>query len=156
MDTKKYFGVSGLMDLFRRTFDGEAWHGPSIMKVLRAFPVTQVNARVGESHSVIELVEHITAWRKFVIERLRGKKNFELTELENFRPQEGAKDKEWADALAGLEDSQLELLELLQDFPGSELSELVDGRSYPYYVLLHGLIHHDLYHLGQIVLLKKV
>ncbi len=156
MESKKYFGVTGLIDLFQRTFDGEAWHGPSVMKVLRNFPLDQMNTRVGQSHSAIELVEHMTAWRQFAIHRLQGNKSFEVTELENFKLRENAGAEEWRQAIADLEKSQKVLLELLQDFPSNELSALVDGRSYPFYVLLHGLVHHDLYHLGQIILMKRI
>ncbi len=156
METKKYFGVTGLIDLFERTFDGDAWHGPSVMKVLQNFPLEQMNARIGDGHSVIELVEHMTAWRQFAIHRLQGDKTYEVTELENFRPRENAGEEDWQKAIEALEQSQKQLLELLKDFPANELSALVDGRSYPFYVLLHGLIHHDLYHLGQIVLLKRL
>ncbi|MBK9490065.1 MAG: hypothetical protein IPO07_15790 [Haliscomenobacter sp.] len=53
------------------------------------------------------------------------------------------------------EDSQLQLLEQLEQTDDSRLEQVVEGRNYSYYVMLHGLIHHDVYHLGQIVLLRK-
>jgi len=38
---------------------------------------------------------------------------------------------------------------------GARLEEITPGTSYSNYVLLHGVIQHDLYHAGQIALLKK-
>jgi hypothetical protein len=36
------------------------------------------------------------------------------------------------------------------------LSELVPGSEYDYYTLIHGIIHHDIYHTGQISILRKI
>ena len=65
--------------------------------------------------------------------------------------------KDWVNALNDLFISQDKLLELLKNFPDSRLSEVVSHGSYRYtfFTLLHGIIHHDLYHTGQIALIKK-
>jgi hypothetical protein len=64
---------------------------------------------------------------------------------------------DWVKTLEELETSQHRLLEALKDFDSSKLYEAVPHGSYNYnfYTLLHGIIHHDLYHAGQIALLKK-
>lgn len=67
-------------------------------------------------------------------------------------------DPNWPRALADLRESQTKLLEMVQEMDDSKLAEIVPHGSYTYsfYTLLLGIIHHDLYHTGQIALLKKL
>jgi uncharacterized damage-inducible protein DinB len=64
---------------------------------------------------------------------------------------------DWLKAIDGLEKSQEQLLDAIAKFPAERLGELVPHAEfkYTYYTLLHGIIHHDLYHVGQISLIAK-
>lgn len=143
-----------IIELLRRTFDGAAWHGPSVMEILRQVTSDQLGNQIGDSHTLIELVEHMTAWRRFAIEKLRGNTTYDVDDKANF-PVVSPNEESWLITLQQFEDSQLQLLEQLEQLDDSRLEQIVEGRSYSYSVLLHGLIHHDVYHLGQIVLLRK-
>jgi len=94
----------------------------------------------------------MTAWRKFVISRITGNTTFEVTDDLNF-----PKETDWQKAVHELEQSQIDLLAAVEKFPGPRLEEIVPHSSYQYsfYTLLHGIIHHDLYHTGQIMLIRK-
>ena len=144
----------GIIELLRRTFDGAAWHGPSVMDTLRKVTIDQLGQRIGDSHSLIEIVEHMTAWRRFAVEKLRGNTTYDVDAAANF-PKVDPNEESWLITLHQFEDSQLQLLEQLEQTDDSRLEQVVEGRNYSYYVMLHGLIHHDVYHLGQIVLLRK-
>jgi len=144
----------GIIELLRRTFDGAAWHGPAVMETLRKVSSDQLGQRVGNSHSLIEIVEHMTAWRRFTIEKLRGNTTFDVNDAANF-PRVEPNEESWTITLQQFEDSQIMLLELLEQTNDSLLEQTVEGRNYSFYVLLHGIIHHDVYHLGQIMLLMK-
>jgi uncharacterized damage-inducible protein DinB len=61
----------------------------------------------------------------------------------------------WQKDLQVLENSQQALLLALNRMNDGNLGEIVSGREYTFYTLLHGIIQHDLYHIGQIALLKK-
>jgi hypothetical protein len=63
----------------------------------------------------------------------------------------------WDAAIDGLHASQNALVEAIKNFPEERLGELVPNAThkYTFYTLIHGVIHHDIYHLGQIALLKK-
>ena len=65
---------------------------------------------------------------------------------------------DWSEVLKELEKSQKYLVALLEQFPETRLAETVPSltNKYTFYTLLHGLIHHDIYHAGQISLIKKV
>lgn len=85
-----------------------------------------------------------------MIEKLRGNDSFELSEEQNFPKETG-----WSQALANLEQSQHNLITALESTPDERLQQVVPNRKFKFYTMLHGIIHHDLYHTGQIVLLKK-
>jgi uncharacterized damage-inducible protein DinB len=143
--------IENLRSLFQKTFNDNPWHGPSLREVLEG--ISNVNAlnRIEQTHSIIELVGHMTAWRTFVIKILEGGEDYKVEDDKNF-----PLTKDWAQAVNELYASQDKLMELLKTFPPSRLSDLVaQGYPYTFYTLLHGLIHHDVYHAGQISLIKK-
>ena len=95
----------------------------------------------------------MTSWRKFVIKRLEGDTTFEITESLNF-PKAGS----WEEAMKHLKESQQALVDAVKSFPENRLEELVPNSShkYTFYTLLHGIIQHDVYHLGQIAYIRKM
>lgn len=143
-----------IIELLRRAFDGAAWHGPAVMEILRKVNPLQLGNRIVDSHTLIELVEHMTAWRRFAIEKMRGNTTYDVDDAANF-PKVSPTEESWQITLQQFEDSQRLLLEQLEQMDDSRLEQVVDGRNYSYSIMLHGLIHHDIYHLGQIVLLCK-
>ncbi len=142
--------VQKIINILKHTFEKDAWHGSSVKEALADVAEEQAFNRIGDSHSIIELVAHITAWRNYVTEKLRGNDSIELTDEQNF-----SKERDWNKALLNLEQSQVNLLKALEETPDEKLNEVVPNRKFKFYTMLHGIIHHDLYHTGQIVLLKK-
>ena len=143
--------VQKLGDILRHTFEKSAWHGLAVMEVLNSIDEDIVYKKFNANHSIIELVAHMTAWRVFVTERLVGNINFDVNEEMNF-PQI----RSWQTAVDELVASQKKLLAALEKFSDDRLGEVVPNRSYKFFTMLHGIVHHDLYHLGQIVFIKKM
>ena len=141
-----------LIKTLQHSYEKNAWHGPAVKEVLEGVTATDALKRLPNSHSIIELVAHMTAWRIFVVKKLHGNSEYKVTDEMNFPTP-----TDWVKTLEELDASQQRLLEALKDFDSSKLYEPVPHGSYNYnfYTLLHGIIHHDLYHAGQIVLLKK-
>lgn len=144
--------TTSLIRQLQKTFDKHAWHGPAVTEVLADVDQELALARLPGSHSIVELVNHMTAWRMHVISRMSGDLGYTVGEAENFPA-----DTDWNAALHKLNKSQELLLKELSSFPESRLTELVPQAShkYTFNTMLHGIIHHDLYHIGQIVLIKK-
>ena len=144
--------ISRIISILKRTFEQDAWHGPSVMETLKDVSETECQKRLPGTHSIGELVLHMTAWRIFVIKKLEGDDEFTVSEELNFPEM-----KKWKDAVIALQNSQAALLEAIGKFDPARLQNLVPyGRhEYTYYTLIHGIIHHDAYHTGQIVLIKK-
>lgn len=142
--------LKNLSKLIQRVYNGKAWHGPSIMEVLGDITDESSGKKAGNSHSIVQLVLHMIAWRNFVTRRLLSDHEFEISDRDNF-----PESIPWKDALAKLEESQDSLLKAIENIPEAQLKDAVANRKYDFYVLLHGLIHHDIYHIGQIQLIKK-
>lgn len=143
--------IQNLIDTLLHTFEKNAWHGPAVLEALEDLSAVQAEQRIGNSHSIIELIVHMTAWRNFVCEKLEGNAAFDIdTDEMNFPNIKNLKT-----AIQELKASQKRLLKLLEQTPVEKLEEKVPGRPFKFKVMLNGIIHHDLYHTGQIVLLKK-
>jgi uncharacterized damage-inducible protein DinB len=143
----------------RRAFSGEAWHGDSVFETLEGVTAAQAAARpIARAHTIWELVLHIAAWDGAVLLRLGGDA-VSLSDAENFPPVRDASEAAWRTALAEVRRVHEELVEAVAVFPDSRLDEIVPGKEgahYTYYYMLHGVVQHELYHAGQIALLKKI
>lgn len=144
--------IQKLTSLLTRTFDKGAWHGPTVTEVLTHINPANAFNRLPTTHSIIELVAHMTSWKTYVTKKLQGDNSFMVTDELNFPAA-----TDWLQTVKALEESQQELLIALSNFHEDKLSELVQGVTdkYTYYTLVHGIIHHDLYHTGQIMLIVK-
>jgi uncharacterized damage-inducible protein DinB len=148
-----------IADQLRRAFDGEAWHGDSVFEILNGVTAAQAAARpVKNAHSVWDLVLHIAAWDGAVLRRMGGGA-VTLSDAENFPAVKDASDAGWREALAHVRRVHEELIAAVAALPDSRLDEVVPGKEgahYTFYYMLHGVVQHELYHAGQIALLKKM
>jgi hypothetical protein len=148
--------MSRIADLLARAGGGDAWHGPSVASLLAGVTAAQATAHpIPGAHSIWELVRHIAVWERVVARRLMGAVAEPTTEEDWPLVPEGADDRAWRADLAQLARARADLGETLLAFDEGKLGDLVPGRSYSYYVMAHGAVQHDLYHAGQIALLKK-
>lgn len=146
--------IERIARLLTKTFNKGAWYGPTVREVLALVSPAQANARAGKSHSIIELVLHMVSWRTFVTRRLRGDETFQVSGDQNF-PAAGA--VTWQEAVRQLEESQADLEDAVRNFQEEKLGDLVPNSShkYTFYTLIHGIIQHDIYHVGQIQLILR-
>ena len=148
-----------IADQLRRAFGGDAWHGDSVFEILEGVTAAQAAARPIESaHTIWELVLHIAAWDDAVL-RLLGGVAVILSDAQNFPPVTDASETAWRKALAEVRRVHQELVEAVSVLPDSRLDEMVPGKQgahYNFYYMLHGVVQHELYHAGQIALLKKM
>jgi uncharacterized damage-inducible protein DinB len=144
--------IKHLVKMLQHTYEKNAWHGPAVKEVLENVSDADAQKRLPNSHTIIELVAHMAAWRVFVVKKLQGNTEYKVTDEMNF-----PNPNDWSKVVEELDASQARLLEALKGFDSSKLYDPVPHGSYNYnfYTLLHGIIHHDLYHTGQIALIKK-
>lgn len=148
-----------IADQLRRAFGGEAWHGDSVLEILDSVTAAQAAARpIKQAHSIWELVLHIAAWDSAVRRRL-GDEALALSNEQNFPPVTDTSESAWRSTLVRVRQVHDELVAAVASFPDSRLDEKVPGKDPDYdtfYYMLHGVAQHELYHAGQIALLKKM
>ena len=135
---------------------GPAWHGPSLLEILDGTTADEARRRpVAAAHSMAEIVPHVTAWMSAAERRLAG----ESVELEGDADWPPVSDDfDWSGAVQKLRDAAESLGVRIRTLSDSDLDTIrvrSYGHEYSAYVLLHGVVQHNLYHAGQLALLKK-
>ncbi len=154
--------VARIRDELERMYQGPAWHGPSLLEALHGVGAGEAAARpLPGAHSIYELTHHVAAWIDEVRSRLLGAAPGQPA-VGDWPPANVAVDEHaWREALGRLDAVHHALLETLATFRDAQLE-----RTYPsvdpntpgvvtFYVLLHGLVQHNAYHAGQMVLLRN-
>ena len=147
--------IQNIKTLLDETFNGPAWHGPAVQEVLKDISKDTALKSVGNAHNIAELVFHMIAWRNFLINNLKGQESYDVSAERNFQQIKTLSNQEWSDLKSRLKASQGELQTLLSEQNDEILSQKVGKRNYTFYTLMHGIIQHDLYHLGQIIPTKQ-
>jgi len=145
-----------IAEQLRKAFEGEAWHGPSMRELLASTTRGQAAKRpIPGAHNIWEIVLHIGVWESVVRRRLLGESITDLAPEEDWPPVHDVSEPAWRKTLEDFEQGHIQLRQSITQLTDERLSETVPGKDYTVYVLLHGIIQHDLYHAGQIALLKK-
>jgi uncharacterized damage-inducible protein DinB len=149
------FEAIRIADQLRRAFDGSAWHGPALIELLEDVNAATATAKpLPKVHSIWELVLHVAVWDAAALRRLSGEK-CQPSGLANFPPAQVPSEAAWRKAIAETKRTHETLVETVAALPDSRLGDRVPGKRYDFYHLLHGVVQHELYHAGQIAILRK-
>jgi uncharacterized damage-inducible protein DinB len=144
-----------IADQLLRAFDGSAWHGPALLELLEDVDAATAAARpLPKVHSIWEIVLHIAVWDAAALRRLAEEK-CQPTGLADFPLVSGVAQSAWRKAVAETKRTHESLVRTVAALPDSRLRDRVPGKRYDFYHLLHGVAQHELYHAGQIAILKK-
>lgn len=147
--------VSRLVDQLERGYRGEAWHGPPLRELLTGVDAATAAARqVSGAHSIWELTAHVTFWIDIARRRLAGEV-VALQDGDDWAVIDIRTPFRWRDTLAALDASHERLLAAVRELKPEDLDRIVPAMGYSNYVLLHGVLQHNLYHAGQIALLLR-
>lgn len=156
--------ISRIADQLRRSYDGDPWHGSPLMGILTRISTTEAAAHpLRGAHSILETVLHIAAWMGEARERLRGSIPGEPAEGD--WPVAGdTSEGGWALAKSKLAQAHEDLVRAVEAFPEDRLWQTVGapqrdraaGTGTTYYVLLHGVVQHNVYHSAQIATFHRV
>lgn len=154
--------ITRLAQQLDKTFSGDAWYGPPLEAVLSGLSAEQAaTSPVVGAHGIWEILLHLSAWEGAVLHR--------LTSGYVSLPQEGdwpeisePTETDWALAKEWVFMRHRELVECVANLPESRLDErlgqqrvLETGGGVTVAETIHGVIQHNVYHIGQIVILKK-
>jgi uncharacterized damage-inducible protein DinB len=154
--TKANSEATRIADQLRRAFYGSAWHGPALLELLDDVDAATAGAKpLPEVHSIWELVLHIAVWDRAALTRLGGQK-CQPTGVANFPLVSAPTAVSWRRAVAETRGTHDALVKTVAALSDSRLADRVPGKRYDFYHMLHGIAQHELYHAGQIAILKKI
>ncbi|MEZ4940997.1 MAG: DinB family protein [Saprospiraceae bacterium] len=145
--------LSQYIRLFRENYGGNPWYGDSLRKKLDDIQAEEaLKAPAPGLHSIAQQVAHLLAWRRLLVERLKGNDNFQIqvNSARDWPPQELLEQKGWEKLLKELEANQNELLKLLEAESDALLERPLPDGKHAFRLLLDGIVQHDVYHIGQI------
>jgi uncharacterized damage-inducible protein DinB len=149
--------TSRILDQIHRAYEGPAWHGPALREVLTGVTwQTAAQRPIPGAHTIWELVLHLTVWMSVPTRRIQGAELPTLTPDQDWPAAPLPSESAWREALDRLAEAQRNLEEEVRQLSDDRLREKVLGEvPYSIYTMLHGVAQHNLYHAGQIALLKK-
>ncbi len=153
--------VELIVEMLGQTFNGRAWHGPSFMTVLSGVDMKQAIERpVDGRHTIWEIVNHCRFWVEAVAEAVRSKMMPDIKSEEDW-PKMGNTNEDWAEAKEKLKNTCEELVNSIKALTEDKLAQTIQGsyneQSYAIAArrMFHGLSDHNVYHAGQISILRK-
>ena len=147
--------VKFLRDQIETTFKGDSWHGPNLVNTLKDIDYKQAMKRPVEGrHTIWELTDHTSFWMEEVWKCVKDHAAMSPDMDQNW-PEMGATEEEWQQAVNRLMAAVNLVLDSLAQWEDEELYEKVPDEDYTFKQMLHGMVHHNLYHVGQINLLKE-
>ena len=151
--------LTQLLFLIDTAYDQVSWHGPNLRGSLRGVTLSQAAWRPGkERHNIWELVVHAAYWKYAAWRRLTGAKrgSFPLAGS-NWLPRPVERTpRAWTKDLALLDRMHQTLREAITAIPAGELDRPSAQKGVTRRALATGVAAHDLYHAGQIQLLKRL
>ncbi len=150
-----------LLDGLDEAFERRSWHGTNLRGAVRGLPVGAASWRPGpRRHNIWEVAVHAAYWKYAVWRRLTGatRGSFPLKGSNWYtRPRPGARDDDaWAADVTLLVASHRRLREAVEALDPDALLQPMSKGAYTPAFLVRGVTAHDLYHAGQIQLLKRL
>jgi len=144
-----------------QAFDQRAWHGTNLKGSIRGLSASEAAWRPSPGrHSIWEIVVHAAYWKYVARRRMLGEArgSFPLKGSNWFaRPTDPASpEAEWKKDLALLSSTHRSLREAIANLNPEDLDVTPEGSKVSNLALLTGIASHDLYHAGQIQLLKRL
>jgi hypothetical protein len=154
--------VSQLLAIIDQAYNTSSWHGTNLRGSLRRVTSAQAAWRPSrDRHNIWELVVHAAYWKYAAARRFTGETrgSFPIKGSNWFaRPVDATQsdEKAWKADLDVLDRMHARLRTAVMRLSASDLARTPAGSNVSNFALLSGAAAHDLYHAGQIQLLKRL
>jgi hypothetical protein len=151
--------ISQLVAIVDQAYDRRSWHGTNLRGSIRGISAREAAWRPrADRHNIWEIVVHAAYWKYAVRRRLAGERrgSFELKGSNWFKRPDRLDEKSWRDDVALLERTHRSLRSAIERLPAADLDRKPPGSTVSNFALIAGIAAHDLYHAGQIQLLKRL
>lgn len=148
-----------LLDVYDQAFHAPAWHGTPLAGSLRGVTWRQALKRPRRGrNSIWELVLHTAYWKCVIRRRLTRDPAVEFPRAPaNFPAVPGRPDAaSWRRDVALLKEEHRRLRDVIARFPGGQLGRKAWHSRWTNAESIYGIASHDLYHAGQIQLVKRL
>lgn len=151
--------VRQLLAIIDQAYDRQSWHGTNLRGSVRRVSLQQAVWRPGQGrHNIWEIVIHTAYWKYVAWRRLSGKArgSFPLKGSNWFQRPQDKSERAWRSDVALLDDMHRSLRRAVAALSTAELYRMPSGSKVSNFAILSGVAAHDLYHAGQIQLLKRL
>jgi uncharacterized damage-inducible protein DinB len=150
MESLKY-----IKKLLNDHYRGNPWIDVTISDTLNTVTAGDAALKVDNLNSIWQITNHMIAWREKLLERIMDK-SVEVPDNNFIYEVEDTSEKAWTDTIKKFERSQEDIISFLSKSNDMMLEKISPASGYSYFELAMAILLHDAYHLGQIVLIKKL
>ncbi|MES2431807.1 MAG: DinB family protein [Bacteroidota bacterium] len=147
--------INRIVKLFTAMHHGDCWVGTNFKMAMSNINAEEAGRQIIPNvNSIWMLMHHVIYWRTVVVNRLTG--TIDAPPFEDFHLPEEFSTENWKQLLKDFEQTYHLLTNAIKHFNEKKLHEPSPKPEQTYYDLVMGCLQHDAYHLGQIMLLKKL
>jgi hypothetical protein len=148
-----------LLHLLDEAYEKKTWHGTNLKGSLRGLTAEEAAWRPSHArHNIWEIAVHCAYWKYTVRRRLLNEQrgSFPLKGSNWFKRPMPLTEAAWKEDLHLLDATHRSLRDAVEHFPPSKLYAKSPNSKYPNIFAIYGVANHDIYHAGQIQLLKRL
>ena len=154
--------IDNIIRQLKEVQEAKNWMGANFVDKLN--PITENEAFIRplpSLHSVAEIVSHLTAWRRDAITKIStGKGKLTEDSAENWLDNDALRRIGWNAIMADHKNSLAELIDFLRakddNFLQQKYYDTDFKGDHEYQFVIEGILHHDIYHLGQLGIVIKL
>lgn len=135
-------------------YNGTPWIEVNLLQTLQEINAETAAKKINNLNTIWQIVYHLICWRETLIKRLNDE-NVPSPENNFIEPVKDTSAKAWNAILKRLQQSQNEIIKYLRHLKDKPDEIMLQGK-FTRYELLQGILQHDVYHLGQIVIINKM
>lgn len=148
--------IQKIKTLITQTANGDNWTGINAQQALENVDFAKAVRRINDMHlNIAEFTAHLTCWNKVISKRLDSE-NYQPAKEEDFPVINDLTEEKWTELKQGFLESFNLLTAKLETKQDAILDKPIFEGATSAYRNVHGQISHLHYHLGQMVLLKKI
>ncbi|MGC4035145.1 MAG: hypothetical protein QM764_04225 [Chitinophagaceae bacterium] len=141
------------------TLNGDTWYSSNFEIIIQDVTADiAVKKLKGFPNSIAEIVVHMTQWKLFCIEKIKGNTDFDITlnSEEDWKRFNSLGEDEWEYIKSEFGRASIDLAKVIEQTPDSGDDKIVPGRKYSFFHLFVGILEHEVVHMTQVSYLKKL
>ncbi len=135
---------------------GNSWSDVCVKDVVGDIQYKEgISITTASPNTIAALLYHIMFYNKAIIQRIRGEEPL-ISESNGFDLPPLKSESDWEQLVSDAMDAAMQLADAIRNFPQEKLFDEKPAGKGTFYKKFHGVIEHNYYHLGQIMILKKL